>query len=108
MQNYLNAIRQADPAGNLLGANDVPDEYLFRTGETARSQYFDLKQVGTDLWVLSVTVPTIQEDSGKTSCSTRSGRRSRWPAELRRLSPDEPHRGRGGRSPRQTDRFGPA
>ncbi len=66
MQNYLNAIRQADPAGNLLGANDVPDEYLFRTGETARSQYFDLKQVGTDLWVLSVTVPTIQEDSGKT------------------------------------------
>jgi hypothetical protein len=64
--NYLNAIRQADPAGNLLGADNVPDEYLFRTGETARSQYFDLKQVGTDLWVLSVTVPTIQEDSGKT------------------------------------------
>jgi hypothetical protein len=65
-QNYLAALRQADPTGNLLSANSVKDEYLYRTGDTARSVYFDLKQVGTDLWVLSVTVPTIQEDSGQT------------------------------------------
>jgi hypothetical protein len=66
MQNYITALRQADPNGNLLGSQAVPNEYLFRTGDTARNVYFDLKQVDTDLWVLSVTVPTIQEGTAQT------------------------------------------
>jgi hypothetical protein len=61
LQNYIDALRQADPNGNLLGSQTVPDEYLFRTSTTARNVYFDLKQVDTDLWVLSMTVPTVQE-----------------------------------------------
>jgi len=65
-QNYITALRQADPNGNLLSSHDVPNEYLFRTGDTARSVYFDVKLLDTDLWVLSVTVPTIQESSGQT------------------------------------------
>jgi hypothetical protein len=65
-ENYLTALTKADPAGNLQISNTVTDEYQFRTGDTARTMYFDLKQVGTDLWVLSVTVPTVQEGSGQT------------------------------------------
>jgi hypothetical protein len=64
--NYLTALTKADPAGNLQISNTVTDEYQFRTGDTARTMYFDLKQVGNDLWVLSVTVPTVQETSGQT------------------------------------------
>jgi serine/threonine protein kinase len=65
-ENYLTALTKADPAGNLQISNTVTDEYQFRTGDTARTMYFDLKQVGADLWVLSVTVPTVQEGSGQT------------------------------------------
>jgi hypothetical protein len=65
-ENYLTALTKADPAGNLQISNTVTDEYQFRTGDTARTMYFDLKLVGSDLWVLSVTVPTVQEGSGQT------------------------------------------
>jgi eukaryotic-like serine/threonine-protein kinase len=66
MQDYITALRKADPNGNLLGSQAVPNEYLFRTSDTGRNVYFDLKQVDTDLWVLSVTVPTIQEGTAQT------------------------------------------
>jgi hypothetical protein len=64
-ENYLTALTRAEP-GNLQISNTVTDEYQFRTADTARTMYFDLKQVGVDLWVLSVTVPTVQEASGQT------------------------------------------
>ncbi|HEY0806689.1 MAG TPA: hypothetical protein VGD84_16565, partial [Pseudonocardiaceae bacterium] len=62
---YIQAVENADPSGKLFTALGAPDEYLFRTGETGRSTYFKVVTDNADLWVLSVTVPTVQEDSGK-------------------------------------------
>jgi eukaryotic-like serine/threonine-protein kinase len=64
---YVRTWKQADPNGNLLSALGTTDEYLFRTGETGRSVYFKVVKTADDpdLWVVSVTVPTVQEDSGR-------------------------------------------
>ncbi|HEX5403134.1 MAG TPA: serine/threonine-protein kinase [Pseudonocardiaceae bacterium] len=64
-QDYLNALRDNDSAGALLQSDSTL--FLFRTGgDTLRSTYitFTTPPGGTDLWVLSVTVPTDQEHSG--------------------------------------------
>ncbi|HEX4721426.1 MAG TPA: serine/threonine-protein kinase [Pseudonocardiaceae bacterium] len=63
---YTDAVRAADPDGKLLSASNAPGEYLFRTSTSGRSMYFKEVQGDGDLWVLSVTVPTIAEDSGLT------------------------------------------
>ncbi|HEX4703423.1 MAG TPA: serine/threonine-protein kinase, partial [Pseudonocardiaceae bacterium] len=63
---YVATWKQADPNGNLLTAAGT-DEYLFRTSDTGRSVYFKVFKTADDpdLWVVSVTVPTVQEDSGQ-------------------------------------------
>lgn len=66
-QSYIDALENADRNGTPLKTRTAPVEYLFRTGETGRSMYFRFESVGDDLWVLSVTVPTVSEDGGKTS-----------------------------------------
>jgi hypothetical protein len=62
---YTNALSDNDKAGALFQAG--PLLRLFRTGgDTLRSMYitFTAPAGGTDLWVLSVTVPTDQEHAG--------------------------------------------
>ena len=66
-QPYVDALRNADPTGRPFNTQTQPVEWLFRTGETGRSMYFRFESVGDDLWVLSVTVPTVSEDGGKTT-----------------------------------------
>ncbi len=72
-QQYTDALKNADPTGKLFTALGAPDEYLFRTSETGRSMYFKMLMVDGDLWVLSVTVPTISEDSGKADLYDKIG-----------------------------------
>jgi hypothetical protein len=62
---YIQAMEKADTSGTLFNALGTVDEHLFRTGQTGRSIYFKVVTDNSDLWVLSVTVPTVQEDSGK-------------------------------------------
>jgi hypothetical protein len=72
-QQYTDALKKADPAGRLFFDPNAPDEFLFRTYETGRSMYIKVVTVDGDLWVLSVTVPTISEDSGKAALYDKIG-----------------------------------
>jgi len=56
---YVKALRQGDPKGGAYRPGE--DEILFRTSTTYRSMYFQLVKNGSDLWVVSLTVPTDQE-----------------------------------------------
>jgi hypothetical protein len=65
-KSYMNALSDNDKQGVLFQSDSVV--YLFRTGgDTLRSAYlsFTTPPGGSDLWVLSVTVPTDQEHSGE-------------------------------------------
>jgi hypothetical protein len=63
-EDYLNALRAVDKGAQLGQAGDL---YLFRTSDTLRSSFFSLVQApdSHDLWVVSVTVPTVEERSGQ-------------------------------------------
>jgi serine/threonine protein kinase len=56
---YVKALRDGDPKGSAYRPG--PDVILFRTSTTYRSMYFQLVKDGSDLWVVSLTVPTDQE-----------------------------------------------
>jgi serine/threonine protein kinase len=64
-QDYLDdALWAVDKNGKLGQAGDL---YMFRTSDTLRSSFFDFVQPtdSHDLWVVSVTVPTVEELSGQ-------------------------------------------
>lgn len=66
-QDYLNAIWAVDKDGKLYQTGQAGKVYLFRTSDTLRSSFFSFVQPSgsRDLWVVSVTVPTVEEHSGQ-------------------------------------------
>lgn len=69
--NYTQALRQADPKGNSFSQVGSTDEYMFRTSTTSRSMYYRLVRNGVDLWVVSLTVPDVQESAANSGLFDR-------------------------------------
>ncbi|HEY1571447.1 MAG TPA: serine/threonine-protein kinase [Pseudonocardiaceae bacterium] len=71
---YTDTLQRADPQGSLFRDKSGAPEYQFRSGGTTqRTTYLSLVTVpgDDDLWVVSVTVPTDQEQSGESELFER-------------------------------------
>ncbi|WP_441297551.1 serine/threonine-protein kinase [Actinosynnema sp. ALI-1.44] len=63
------AFNQSDPQPIQAGSGSEQGQYLkyatVDAGSSRRTTYSDMIPMTTDLWVVSLTVPTVEEDTGK-------------------------------------------